>query len=103
MPGMGIVLSMFGIAFGAFCVWLTVRIFNRREKWAKWALAAALVTTPILYVATFGLWCRANRGGPGEIKAAAAVSRYHCMWWLYENGPDPVRSAIKEYVKWCLQ
>jgi len=27
----------------AFCVWLTVRIVNRRERWAKWTLAFAIV------------------------------------------------------------
>ncbi len=35
MPRMEIVLSTLGVAFAAFCVWLTVRIFNRRGKWAR--------------------------------------------------------------------
>jgi multisubunit Na+/H+ antiporter MnhE subunit len=40
---MDLALSIFGVAFAALCVWLTVRIINRRERWAKWTLAAALV------------------------------------------------------------
>jgi Kef-type K+ transport system membrane component KefB len=30
------------VAFGAFCIWLTVRIVNRQESWAI-ATAAAIV------------------------------------------------------------
>ena len=40
---MALALSIFGVAFAAFCVWLTVRIVNRRERWAKWTLAVALI------------------------------------------------------------
>jgi hypothetical protein len=32
---MVLVLSIFGVSFAAFCVWLTVRIVNRKERWAK--------------------------------------------------------------------
>lgn len=103
MSDMLIVLSTLAIAFAAFCVWLMVRIFNRDQKWVKRALAATLIMLPLVYVATFGLWCRANRTGPGEIRAAAAVAwPYHTMWWLLDNGPGPVKSAIRQYVIWCL-
>ena len=27
------------VALGAFCIWLTVRIINRHERWAKWTAA----------------------------------------------------------------
>ena len=49
-------IPVLGIAFAAFCVWLTVRIVNRRERWAKWTLAA-LVGVPVLYLASFGPAC----------------------------------------------
>src|SRR5579872_490021 len=42
---MALALSIFGAVIFAFCVWLAVRIVNRRERWAKWtavAVAAAL-------------------------------------------------------------
>ena len=42
-PGMTILLPAQGTAFAAFCVWLTVRIVNRRERWAKWTLAGAFI------------------------------------------------------------
>ena len=53
---MAIVLSIFGVAFAASCVWLKVRIVNRRERWAKWTLAAVL-SLPVLYVLSFGPAC----------------------------------------------
>jgi len=50
---MATALSIFGVAFAAFCIWLTVRIVNRRERWAKWTLTMA-AGLPMLYVASFG-------------------------------------------------
>ena len=44
------------IAFVAVCVWLLVRIINRRERWAKWTLAV-IAGLPVLYVASFGPAC----------------------------------------------
>lgn len=32
-----------GVAFAAVCIWLTVRIINRRERWAKRTLAAVII------------------------------------------------------------
>jgi len=31
---MGLALSIFGVAFAAFCIWVTVRMIDRREAWA---------------------------------------------------------------------
>ena len=56
MLGMAIILQAVGVAFAALCVWLTVRIVNRRERWAKWTLAA-VVSLPVLYVASYGPAC----------------------------------------------
>ena len=41
---MTILLPVLAIAFAAVCVWLTVRVVNRRERWAKWMLAAGIST-----------------------------------------------------------
>ena len=49
-------LPALAIAFAALCVWLAVRIVNRRERWAKWTLASA-VGLPVMYVASFGPAC----------------------------------------------
>ncbi|MBI3862942.1 MAG: hypothetical protein HY290_13710 [Planctomycetia bacterium] len=53
---MSFLLPALAVAFAAFCVWLTVRIVNRKERWAKWTLAA-VVGLPVLYVASFGPAC----------------------------------------------
>src|ERR1700737_4522895 len=42
-----------GVAFAAFCVWLTVRIVNRRERWAK-RMAVGMILTTVLYIASWG-------------------------------------------------
>jgi hypothetical protein len=51
---MAIAFGIAGVAYAAFCVWLTVRIVNRRERWAKWTLAAVLVSLA-MYLASVGL------------------------------------------------
>jgi hypothetical protein len=40
---MTIVLPALAIAFAAFCVWLAVRVYNRRERWAKWTALGLLI------------------------------------------------------------
>jgi len=49
-------LSALAVVVAAFCVWLTVRIVNRRERWPKRTLAA-VIGFPVLYVASFGPAC----------------------------------------------
>jgi len=44
------------VVFAALCVWLTVRIVNRRERWAKCTLVTTILL-PVLYVGSFGPWC----------------------------------------------
>src|SRR6185369_425653 len=53
---MTILLPALAVAFAAFCVWLTVRVVNRRERWAKRTLAVTL-SLPLLYVLSFGPAC----------------------------------------------
>jgi hypothetical protein len=50
---MSILLPVLAVAFVAFCIWLGVRIYNRRERWAKW-MAVGVALLPVLYVAGFG-------------------------------------------------
>ena len=67
--------------------------------WATVALVAVL-----LYVASFGMWCQFNRTARGEIAAASAyIWPYYPMFWLMDNGPAPVKSAIRAYVIRCLE
>lgn len=56
MRGMSIILPALTVAYATLLVWLGVRIFNRRERWAKRTLAA-IVGVPVIYVASFGPAC----------------------------------------------
>ena len=67
------ILVILAVVFTAFSVWLTVRIVNRRERWAKWALAATL-SLPVLYIAGFGPACWFAT----EDKMSAPVGRAVC-------------------------
>jgi hypothetical protein len=84
-PGMEIVLPALAVAFAAFCVWLAVRIINRRDRWAKWTLAA-VVGLPVLYVASFGpaCWLRSHRLLP----AKTGVLYKPMIWSSVETIPD---------------
>jgi hypothetical protein len=50
---MAIAFAIFGVSYAAFCIWLTVRIANRRERWAKRAAVAAAFV-PLLYALSSG-------------------------------------------------
>jgi hypothetical protein len=52
-----IVLSILGVAFAAFVAWLSIRIINRHEKWAKRTALGIAIASPFLYVASFGPLC----------------------------------------------
>jgi hypothetical protein len=76
---MAIALLIAGVAVAALCVWLTVRIVNRRERWAKrTAISIALL---VLYVgswipaASLASWLAARSLLPGW--AATALSIFY--------------------------
>ena len=117
---MAIALSIFEVTFAAFCIWLTVRIVNRRGRWAKWTLAA-VVGLPVLYVASFGPWCWiTSRLQPsGKVVAAIyspiiragyhgpAIVRESIRWWGSIGMPDGARiilafESTSERIQWIL-
>ena len=63
-PGMAIALAIFGVSFAAFCVWLGVRIVNRRERWAT-RLAVMLAVAMLTWYAL----------GVGSSYAASMIDR----------------------------
>jgi hypothetical protein len=90
---MGIILTALGAAFGACCVWLAVRIINRRERWAKWTLTAA-IGVPALYVASFGPACWVSSRLNTESEAPVISIVYRPVTWAfaeprYGAGPPP--------------
>ncbi|HEY3965895.1 MAG TPA: hypothetical protein VGM05_15150 [Planctomycetaceae bacterium] len=84
-------LPALAIAFTAFCVWLGVRIVNRHERWAKWALALVIVL-PMLYVGSFGpaCWLACDR----HISQTFVAQAYRPIIRLANASPDPIRNAI---------
>jgi hypothetical protein len=88
---MSILLPALGVAFAAFCVWLSVRIFNRRERWAKWAgrLFAGL---SILYVVSFGpaSWFVSWTGTGNRFVSIA----YHPFIRILADGPLPISRML---------
>ena len=59
-----LILPALGVAFAAFCVWLGVRVVNRRERWAKWtgvALLVALMGYPLSFGPAYWM-CTDARG-----------------------------------------
>jgi hypothetical protein len=93
--GMALALLFFGASFAAFCVWLTVRIVSRRERWAKrtaWALAF-----PSLYFLSMApvLWMDLHGFTPAWTHD---VPIYWPVQWTRENGPAFIRDAINQYL-----
>src|SRR5438552_10005644 len=87
------IIAALAMAFAAFCVWLTVRIVNRRERWAKWT--AVVVVLPVLYVASFGPACYISH-------RYLPVHPWFCRlyWpvgWVAVNSPEPINAAIRRY------
>ena len=50
---MEIVAIALALVLAVFCVWLAVRIVNRKERWAKW-LAVGLAIALLVYPLSFG-------------------------------------------------
>jgi hypothetical protein len=95
---MTLFLSTLAVAFAALCVWLTVRIVNRRERWAKWTLAVAIA---LVYPASFGPWyyvaARLGMGSP----------RIERTGWIYVPlnvaGDYLLHDPFHEYRVWWVQ
>jgi len=97
-PDMTILLPALAIAFAAFCVWLAMRIVNRRERWAKRTLAVT-VGLAVLYVASFGPACWLCEKSILPQKLAWIVCRP--MTWLCVHGPTPIKEVVRSYAKAC--
>jgi hypothetical protein len=107
---MTIGLPALAASFAAFCVWLAVRIVNRRERWAKRTLAIVLFGTPALYVLSFGPACWFAKPPRQEFSSietwnyspspyAVAPRIYWPLGWLIANGPEPLRRSLLWYVR----
>ncbi|HEY3967077.1 MAG TPA: hypothetical protein VGM05_21130 [Planctomycetaceae bacterium] len=101
---MEIAVAIFAVAYAALCVWLTVRIVNRRERWAKWTLAAVFVGLPLLYVLGFGPACWWLSEMPKSV-APDGIPIRHAPWIYWPIGtaandlPRPIGRAIRWYAE----
>lgn len=90
---MTILLPTLGVGLASFCVWLGVRIVNRRERWAR--RTAVLIVVLAMYPLSFGPACLlCERGVLGQ---EAAWLAYRPIAWTFSNGHGPVRHAILVY------
>jgi hypothetical protein len=91
---MNIGLPALGAAFAAFCLWLTVRIINRRERWAKRTAAALLFVVLVAYPLSFGPRCW-EVGRSQDVYSEMIL--YRPILWLWSCSPGPIQSAIGWY------
>jgi predicted permease len=92
-----VILGALGVSITAFGVWLTVRLINRRERWAK-RTAAVLLGAMILYPLSAGpaTWIlhHCNLPNPAFRFLLAA---YRPMGFVTESSPSSVGNAIRSY------
>jgi hypothetical protein len=109
---MSITLPALVAAFAAFCVWLTVRIVNRSERWAKWT-AAGIVAFFIIYPVSYP-WAQAiyinaylkaeSRGEQLPIWIDAVATKFQApMGWAMSVMPEFVLVPLQSYNEWSLK
>lgn len=78
---MTIILPTLGIAFAAFCVWLTVRTVNRRERWAKRTVVVLPILLLVGYLASIGpvAACLLGHEGMTDVFLSAYRPIIFCM------------------------
>jgi len=104
-PAMTILLPALGVIFAALVAWLSVRIINRREKWAKWTLATAVLLL-ILYPFSIGpayLLAMRIRSRPGpDLKWPMTVFETAYAPVIRLAGDTNSGEAIAAYIEWWL-
>jgi hypothetical protein len=97
---MDFMLPALGVSFAAFCIWITVRIVNRREKSRRMIWAAALASAALLsYPFSFGPACRL------VIKFVLPYSHFTTVYEpcirLAIHGPQAIRGPLSWWVEQC--
>ena len=101
-----ILLPILAVAFAAFCVWLTARIVNRRERWAKWTavgLAAFLALHPLSAGPAFWADIKLSSYPRPQWLKATVGKLYVPLLAALEYGPDSLRELCNDYVGWWIE
>src|SRR5882724_11136068 len=92
------------VAFAGLCVWLAVRIVNRRKRLATWTVAAILFGMPMHYLLSFGPTCwwlsepqTTQMGKSVFRKVWHAPPGYWPIGWAASRAPTPITVAIRWY------
>ncbi len=97
---MTLILSVIVASFAAFCLWLTVRIVNRRERWAKWTAAGMLIAIGVGYPLAFGPVCRYFSTVPisDDTPPDWLMLLYAPCGRLVHGGPEIIRAPFVQYL-----
>jgi len=92
--------STLGVVCATFSVWLTVRIVNRRERWAK-RTAVALIVLLVVYPLSLGPLVGATTHGliPTDTHNWIAGHIYAPVLLTMRDGPQFIKAPIKWYIK----
>lgn len=95
------ILATLAVAFTAFCIWLVVRLVNRRERWAKWT--AAVVVALSLYSLSEGpaIWLILKLDRPEWMHVVARFV-YTPPYWAIGHGPEELKSQYYLYLGWWM-
>lgn len=90
--GVEIVCGILAVAFASFCIWLVVRVINRRERWTKRTVIA--VGALVLYVFSWApvAWLTSSPESPYPWPVVDYF--FWPVWFLQQNAPEPVGNAM---------
>jgi len=96
------IVAATGIAAAGAAVWLTVRIVNRREKWAR-RTAVTAVVVGILYPLSAGpgTWL-IHHGGFSKATLRFVLALYEPLGLASDHLPKPVDNAMRSYEEWFV-
>jgi len=94
---MSILLPTLAVTFAAFCVWLTVRIVGRRERWAKWTLGSIAVVLVLYPLSLPPISLILTKIGGPYWGASAFQLFYAPILWIYDDGSDQIHEVMNWY------
>jgi hypothetical protein len=94
------VLTILGVTFAAWCIWLTVRTLNQRQRSRRMIVHTALVSVVVVsYPLSFGPACRLAVEGVTPISPTTTI--YQPCLHLAIDRPDPMSGPLWWWVEQC--